>query len=104
MQKALCYGARVVPITRVEGGLAAARLIARKIDVVSETTQDANRVEADFGQELVDKAWNEQGDLHSRNGRRTLYSQRQKCPAEYAFEGLSISNSEIGPCATGESP
>jgi hypothetical protein len=51
---------RIIPISRVEGGLAAAGLIRGELDFAPNLPKHAHRVETNLGIELVHKARNEQ--------------------------------------------
>jgi hypothetical protein len=47
---------RLAPVSRIEGGLAAASLIFGELDVAANSPQHLNGVDRDLGQQLVHKA------------------------------------------------
>jgi hypothetical protein len=56
------HGAGFVAIAAVEGGLPAAGLALREIDLVAEAFENIGHIHADFGKKLVDYAGDEQRD------------------------------------------
>jgi hypothetical protein len=59
------FGARprVIPISGIERGLPTTGLTFREIDRVSDPSQHSHRINRDFGQQLVHKARDEEGDF-----------------------------------------
>lgn len=58
------HGARLVPVAGVEGRLAAAGLVFRHIDGVTEALEDSHHGHPDVWEEGVDEAGDEEGDAH----------------------------------------
>ena len=55
---------RVVPISAVERGLAATRLLRREIDFTADSTEDARGIKAHVRHELIHEAGNEERNFH----------------------------------------
>ncbi len=60
----LCQWPCFVPVTCVEGGLAAAGLFRWIIDIDVQAAQHLDHGDADVGEELIHEAGDEQGDAH----------------------------------------
>jgi hypothetical protein len=55
---------RIVPIARIEGRLPAASLLLAKFHLIAGAFQNSRSIQPHPGHQLVDKAWDEERDLH----------------------------------------
>ena len=85
VQEAPCQGPGVRPEARIEGRLATAGLVLRKVEVDSETPEDSDGALPDLRVELVDDAGDEEGCLQRRRPSRQLIRPRTTKPSIQAI-------------------